>query len=361
MRLLFVNEKLDYASTSSYSLDLAVALRSGGDQVRLCVGTGRRRETFQELGIETYVAKNNFFSFRKLLDYLREFAPDLIHVQNQRSAPLGRKLSSRLRIPHVVTVHRPRRDDTQGLEHPLLSGVIALSEVIREFLVNEQGLSKSLIRVIRRGVNLDELRPERAPSALRTEGAYLPVIGSVGRLERIKGHDVLINAARRVLDAGYEAMFIIVGDGDEEPALRKLVEELRLEHHVTFAPPLPKRVDLFRLFDIVAVPTRRGGVGATALEAMAMGKPVIATAMGELLEIVGDHTTGLLVPEGDADALAAAIVELIRDRELASELGRRARQRVRDEFALAPMVEATRTFYAESKDRMLERSLTVSG
>ena len=100
-------------------------------------------------------------------------------------------------------------------------------------------------------------------------------------------------------------------------------------------------------------------MGATALEAMAMGKPVIATAAGELLEIISDRSTGLLVPESNPEALARAILELLHDRALASELAREARRRVRTEFSLKSTVEATREFYAETRDRMAERELTT--
>jgi glycosyltransferase involved in cell wall biosynthesis len=135
------------------------------------------------------------------------------------------------------------------------------------------------------------------------------------------------------------------------------VKDLRLEHHVTFSSHLPGRRDLYRIFDIVVVPTLRGGVGATSLEAMAVAKPVIASAVGEVLEIIQDRKTGLLVPESDPAALARAIAELLRDPEFARGLGREARRHVSENFSLVPMAKATREFYEEVKVTLSERQL----
>src|SRR4029453_9257616 len=120
------------------------------------------------------------------------------------------------------------------------------------------------------------------------------------------------------------------------------------------APPAPSRREPYRTFDIVVVPTLRGGVGSTALEAMSMAKPVITTAVGETLHIVEDHKTGLLVPEGDEVVLAERMVELLRDVGLRRALGERAREYVVQGFALPPMVNATREYYAEILARMSE-------
>src|SRR4029453_3500647 len=151
----------------------------------------------------------------------------------------------------------PAADAPQPLA-PGLAGIIALNEVVREALVNAHGVPKSMVRVVPRGVNTDLLTPDRAaPDG--TEGDMIPVGGSIGNPPRVKGHHIFLKAARRVLDAGVEALFAIVGEGDDEGELRSIVKELRLEQHVTFSPPVPSRRELYRTFDIVVVPTLRGG------------------------------------------------------------------------------------------------------
>ncbi len=364
MRLLFINEKLGYTGTSSYTLDLAVALRKGGDEIRISTTGGDLREAFKDLGIETYFVKFNPFSWWKLIQFLRDYQPELVHIQNLRSSAFGRKIAKKLRIPYVVTVHRAPHAAAPRLEDPLLAGVIAVNEVIREALVNNQGVPKSIIRVIHRGVDTEVLAPERAPAAGQGSApgtGMIPVVGSVGSITRVKGHHVFLRAARRVLDQGVEAMFAIVGEGEDEPYLRKIVKELGLEYNVTFSPHIPSRRELYRTFDIVVVPTLRGGVGSTALEAMSMGKPVIATAVGEMLHIVQDGKTGLLVSEGDEAALASRILELLARPDLRNSLGEDARLYVVENFSLTPMVKATREFYEEVRGRIEERELEPAG
>jgi glycosyltransferase involved in cell wall biosynthesis len=291
--------------------------------------------------------KFNILSLPRLLEFLREYGPDIIHVQNRQGLGFGRRLSEKLRVPHIVTVHRVPLADMPRLDHPLLAGVIAANEQIRETLVNAHGLAKSMIRVIPRGVDIDLLAPECGRDAPNCGGSYLPTFGSIGSLTALKGHDVFLRAARKVIDLGIDALFAAVGEGTEEKALRRLAASLKLEGKVTFSPHIPSRRDLFGLFDIVVVPTLRGGVGSTVLEAMSMGKPVIASAVGEILHIVQDQKTGLLVREGDADSLAERMVRLLRSPDLCRSLGVAARAEIVERFPLSAMVARTRAFYEE--------------
>ena len=192
MRLLFMNQKLGYAGNTSYSLDLALALKQAGHVVQVCTKGGFLRDVFTRQEIVSYIVKYNLLSFRKLMDFLREYQPDLIHIQNRESTLFGQKFSKKLKIPHVVTVHRLPDSTWPDLAHPNLAGVIAVNEVIREFLVNNQHLPKSLIRVIPRGVNVDELVPENGGQFSGAGCNWIPVLGSVGSLTKLKAHDVFV-------------------------------------------------------------------------------------------------------------------------------------------------------------------------
>ncbi len=360
MNLILVNERLPYASTTFYTLDLALELQARDHQVRLCTRGGDLRQVFQNRGVKTYSVKLNYFSFRRLLGFLREFRAKLIHVQNVRSVELGQRISEKLSVPHVLTVHKVPGEQNLGLAHPKLAGVIALNEMIRADLVNAHGIPKNLIRVIKHGVDVEAFRPRTESVLTPRDSDKLPVIGSVGRLAAVKGHDTFLRAARRVLDSGVEALFMIVGEGTEESALRRLVRELDLQESVTLLPHMPSRRELYRIFDIVSVSTLRGGVGATALEAMAMAKPVVASAVGDMLELIHNGKTGLLVEPQNPEALASALISLLRDPEAAAQLGRDARQFACEHFSLLELVDTTLEFYddveAQLHERWLERS-----
>ncbi len=355
MKLILVNERLGYSSTTSYTLDLCRMLRDRGHELRLCTGGGDLYESFREEGFESYTVKFNFFSFRKLTQFLREFGADLMHVQNLRSIKMGQRIADRLEVPHLVTVHHVPQGDCDELHHPLLAGVIAVNEAIRESLVNAQRIPKELIRSLRRGVNLDLFQPDEVPF---NNPGRIPSIGSIGRLSSVKGQRYLIEAARHVLDSGHDAMFFLVGEGEEERSLRKQVAALGLEKRVVFCPPLADVAELIRNFDIVVVPTLRGGVGLAALEAMAMARPVVASAVGELLQLITDGSTGLVVKERDSEAIGDRIIHLIENPEEARNLGTAARSYVQENYSLVSMVDETEEFYTELLEEFDSESAT---
>lgn len=350
MKILVVLRKLGYSSTTTYSLELCQALQERGHEILLLTQGGEQVESFRAAGISTLTVRFNFFSFRKLIQLIREFEPDLVHVHNLRSLTMAQRICEPLDLPHVVTVHHLPAAIQETLEHPLLVRVIVVNEVIRESLVNTQGLSKELIRVLRHGINLDRFQPEEPPLSRSPE--QIPVVGAIGRLSLLKGYRYFIEAARKVLDRGLEAHFLIVGDGDQESSLRALVRKLGIQKQLTFCPPLPDLAELMNNFDILVVPTQRGGLGLTALEAMAMGRPVIANSVGEILHLVRDGETGLLVKNSDPDAIAAHIVDLLEHPEKARALGERARSYVQENFSLPALVDATEQVLGEALEEI---------
>ena len=353
MRILFLNERVDYSNATSYSLDLAPAIVERGHEVQLCTGGGELIEEFRQRSIETYEASFNPLTMRKLLGYLETFDPDLIHVQSLRSYPFGRKIMGRLRKPVVLTVHTRPGSRARPLREEYLCGAVAANEVIREGLVNELDMDKSAVRVIERGIDLGAFKPGKNGYWTPAEDR-LPVVGCIGQLSEEKGQHLLVRAARLVLDQGVQAHFAIVGDGETAASLHELVKDLGLELNVTFSPHISGRQALYGLFDIIAMPVLKGGVGVTAIESMAMGRPLITSGLGEMLHLVKDGETGLLFPEGDVEALAAKILELIRNPGEISRIGESARSWVEKEFVLDPMVDETLEFYGECLDRIDE-------
>ena len=172
------------------------------------------------------------------------------------------------------------------------------------------------------------------------------VLGTVGRLEAVKGHDVLLRAfamARRHVDS---LRLLLVGEGSQRFRLGTLARELGIEDTIEFVgyqtliQPWLARMDCFVL------PSRYEGCSNALLEAMAAGRPVIATRVGGTPELVDDGVSGLLVPSEDAEALARAIVDLCCDTEKAKQMAARAKERVQQRFALSRMVCETTDFYS---------------
>ena len=155
----------------------------------------------------------------------------------------------------------------------------------------------------------------------------------------------MLEAAARLKTEGLELEWRIAGDGPLLPELQQIAGGLGLCENVTFCGFVTDTAKFLAGIDIFVLPSLFEGLGVAALEAMAAGKPVIATRVGGLAESVVDQATGLLVPAQDSAALAAAIARLVKDDALAAEMGRRGAQRVRDRFTLEKMADANEKFY----------------
>lgn len=207
---------------------------------------------------------------------------------------------------------------------------------------------KGKVKIIYNAVDLDEFSPrQEAKARVRTEHGLAEgdvVIGILSRLTPWKGHREFISAARQVVQEVPGAKFLIVGgtifeNGTYERTLRHLVSELGIEEHVIFTgfrrdiPACIASMDICILPSILPDPCPR-----VLIEGMAMEKPFVATNLGGVPEILLDGETGILVPPKDVDRLAGAILFLIRHRDEATQMGKRARLRVEQRFSVERFV-----------------------
>jgi glycosyltransferase involved in cell wall biosynthesis len=224
---------------------------------------------------------------------------------------------------------------------------IAVSEAIRGVLISA-GLDAARLRVVYEGV------PDRAPrpggrDALRALGIPdgAPVVGNVAALVDHKDHATLLHAAALVHAARPDARVVIVGDGERRAALTALARELRLDGVVFFAGFRDDVDALLPAFDVFCLSSHMEGLGTIVLDAMAFGRPVVATAAGGLPESVADGVTGRLVPVRDRAALARALLELLDDPARARALGEAGRRRFEERFSAERMVRETLAVYKE--------------
>jgi glycosyltransferase involved in cell wall biosynthesis len=225
-------------------------------------------------------------------------------------------------------------------------GVIAVSESLRENVVNDAQVHKDLVRVIPAGIRVPtDLRPRPAEAGK----ASVPLVSSFGKLIPRKDFRTFLKAARLVLDQlGRDCSFIISGEGPEESALRKLARELKIDKQVTFCHGSAAHHDLLQDTDVYVQCSRAEGFGTMILQAMAHGVPVVATSTGGILTLVKDGETGFLFPVGDAEALASRISGLLNDAPTCNRLGSAARQMAQNNYDLARMMESTIEMYAEA-------------
>jgi glycosyltransferase involved in cell wall biosynthesis len=203
--------------------------------------------------------------------------------------------------------------------------------------------------VIHNGVDLAELDSRKSPDAAEPQG---PFILSIASQDEWKGLDVLIRAIALLHDQGETTRLALAGDGPMRAELERLTAALGLNHHVRFLGYQP-RSSVARLLNqcsLFVLPSRSEPFGIAVIEALACGKPVVATAVGGIPEIIEQGTNGILVQPDDAPALAAAIRRVLGDANLQQRLGRAGRQRVIDAFR----VQHTGERYARAYEELLE-------
>lgn len=206
------------------------------------------------------------------------------------------------------------------------------------------------VRVVYNGVDLSRYSP-RGPSgdarAAWGVPAAAPLVVSVGRFVAYKGYHDLIDAAALVHRDLPDAHWVLVGDGEVAPALKARAAERGIEKHVHFPGWRDDVPELLSHGDLFVLPSHGEHFGRVLIEAMAMAKPVVATASGGVPEIVQDGETGLLVPVADPAALCRAMTTLIRDPASAQRMGRAGRRRVEERFSLDRHVREMDRIYDE--------------
>lgn len=227
--------------------------------------------------------------------------------------------------------------------------VIAVSQATRRVMTDVEGVPPSRIRVVLNGMDPPPSPDAASVAALAGElglssGSRVCLV--VGRLHEEKGHAVLLQAMPAILQSHPHTRLVVAGDGPHATVIRQLAERSGLRPAPSF---LGQRGDVPRLMalaDVVVVPSLAESFGFVALEAMALGRPVVAAATGGLVEIVEHEKSGLLVPKGDARALAAAVTRVLSAPDLARRLGEQGRARSA-EFTAERMVRGYEAVYGE--------------
>ena len=223
---------------------------------------------------------------------------------------------------------------------------LCASEAIRQMLI-EQGIEASRTITVHEGIDLAHVAA--APPVSVHEAYWLPhnapLAGAIGALVGHKGHRYLIDAAAQVVREVPDARFVILGEGDLRASLEKQIADLHLEKHVILGGFRPDVLSLLKGFDFFVMPSVTEGLGTSLLDAMACAKPIVASRVGGIPEVVVDGKTGILVPPKDPDRLAQAIVRMMQDRALAASMAEAGYARVTERFTVERMVEETLAVY----------------
>ncbi len=282
-----------------------------------------------------------------LKSLVEEAKIEILHCHEPKSRLYGAVVSRMTGIPMVATHHlwtgqNLRTRLVESIDAAVLHGcdkVIAVSSSVgasmRRVLV-----SPRRIEVIPNGIDLGSFQNELRNTEFENDEVRaslgippgVPVIGAVGRLDIQKGHERLIEAARKITDAGQDAFYVILGEGVERPRLESLVRDLGLSGRVLLPGYRADIRPYLAMMDVFVMPSRREGTPMALLEAMAMKKPVVATAVGGVPDVLRDGIDGIMLPE-DGAGLSGALLKLLRDPAFARQMGGAGRRRVETEFS----------------------------
>ena len=332
--------------------DVSVVALSAGSTVR----------KLQRAGIAVLVIDDpdDSIAVGALAAHLAEARADVVHAHMYRAETVATRAVIALgeagqRRPYLVaTIHSSRirsHEDQQHLRDltPHMDRLIAVSRAIEHKLVDEQRTSAP-VTLVYNGVDLQRYDEQEACCTLPEEYGMEPgsqIVGVVGRLEPEKGHPTLLEAWPAVLRAVPGAYLLIVGEGSRRDALEAKARELRIAHRVVFTGRRDDMPAVTAALDVAVLPSYREAQGMVILEAMALSRPVVASNVGGIPEMIEDGITGLLVPPHDAEALAGAIVRLLTNHPFADTIGRAGHDMVHDRFCIELMVNAIQSIYDE--------------
>lgn len=350
LKILHIDPERDWGGGESQVIGLLSYLSSQGHKNHLlCHPESPLCEEAKKRGIATFpiVIRNEIdlrplFSLRRLI---RREGYDLVHFHTKRAHALSLWLGKGPRGPKSVVTRRmdyPVKKNwyTHCLYNRRVDGVIAISRKIGELLV-EGGIEREKIRVIHSGVDPDPFRKARK------EPSDPPVVGTVAVLEERKGHRFLLEAAALLKKQGHRLLYRFAGEGSERERLARLAARLELRDEVGFEGFVSDIPSFLSGIDIFVLPSIYEGLGVSVLEAMAAAKPVVATRVGGIPELVEEGVTGFLVPPGDPLGLARSISRLASQKDLIQEMGERGWERVRREFTLEQMAKKNEDYYYE--------------
>ena len=324
---------------------------------------GSMQDEFRGLGAQVVDFSDRHNGSRFLASRIREYIVAhrirMVHTHSPRTilaaamALAGRRQTIHLATKHLLYAPRDRR---WGLIYTLLDRLtlylpdylVAVSQTMYHQIVAFPGLNGRRVTTIRYGKDCESYYVPDQRDPCRQElglAAGCEAIGYAGRMEKVKRLDVLLRAFAQVLARRPQARLLMIGEGELRPKLEALAASLGVSHAVIwtgFRRDIPR---LLAAMDVYVQPSVNEGLPLSILEAMAAGKPIVATRVGGIVEQIEHEVTGLLVPPGSREALAQVILRLLEDKHLAERVGRQARSRVVDRFGLQRMVEAYDVLY----------------
>jgi glycosyltransferase involved in cell wall biosynthesis len=333
MKVLFLRPRADLGGATRHMVSLADALAERDHQVILAAHGGEWLSQFTSwVTLPLYPSSplTLIAAVAPLVRLVRREQIGVLHSHHRFTTVIGRFVSAVTGVPLVCTVHEFKINWGWLAQAWLAPQVCVVSRALQEHLVWFYHVPPDRVSVIRMGVPQVTLAPDttRTLRTLLKESSSGPVIGYIGRLAEEKGVTTLLQALPAVFKRHPESCLVIIGDGNQRMALEAQTASLRIHEQVYFAGERRDASELMAAMAIIVVPSLTESFGLVAAEALAAARPVVASAVGGLPEVVEHGVTGLLVPPADPAALAQAIIQVLDDPERAKQMGETGQRKV---------------------------------
>ena len=340
IRVLHVIDHLGYGGAPLVVKGLVEALPSDRVESFVCALRANKRAVDISAAVQTLNChKYSLATVRAVTRLCAECEIDIVRAHLQKAVITSLLAAPRCGGALILHEHGPIFRGGTGCFYRLFlklwgsraNTIIANSQAACRALQRVLGYTEVPVVVVPNSVDLQRFDPTRYDRRIVREHLGLCeddfVVGFVGRLDRAKGADLLIEAAAYLRDRQDVCRFYLMGDGVQRRTLERQVHRRRLEGIVTLGGLCENPAEIMRAFDVAVVPSRREAFGVAALELMCMKVPVIVSPVGGLPELVEEGRAGIVLPERSAPAIASAIRSLQQDRSRRAELAEAAFRR----------------------------------
>jgi glycosyltransferase involved in cell wall biosynthesis len=333
----------------------------------ILLNNGKLASKLREIGIPATIigeSKNNFFQIiGKTKKVLGRGRIDILHTHRYKENILGglvkRSSGAKALVQTVHGAGEPFKGVKQFRANMYMKlnryysrryfdRIISVSDDMRKNLAQIYGGSR--VVTVHNAINIPEINASRKPSQIRAEfgiDSSAPIIGVAARMVPIKGLEIFLNMAKLIIQKRKDAVFLLVGDGPLKSALEQQSIDIGINNNVIFTGIRYDVIDLMNSFDILVLSSYHEGIPMALLEGIALYRPVVATAVGGITEVIENSVSGLLVKSGDAVALADACLRILDYPDLTVNLVTAAYQKLLGEYSVEIQRQRLLNLYRE--------------
>jgi len=362
IKIVHLNNTSSIGGAEQVILDLASYINP--DRFKSYVGVFRegeltreiRRRDIKSLKLKESTQVYDYKFLKSLMQVIKQNRIDIIHSHTWGTDFYAYWVSRILKIPLITTVHNryyifqkwSRRFSYKFfISH--IEKIVAVSKDIKDLLIKNLKLPTQKIKLIYNGIDIHKFEDKKGMEKIRDDLKISKddiILGNVGNLREVKDHYTLILSFSKIIPNFPRVKLLIIGEGELKSNLLMLCSELGLEQKVIFLGHREDVPSFLNLIDIFVLSSRMEGCSISILEAMASGKPVVATRVGGNPELILDQENGFLVPPAEPEKLAEKISILLKDEELRKNMGEKGKKKAKDKFSLERMIKDYEELYS---------------